>query len=113
MKRTQILTGWLPLIVGLFIVSTAFAAIEGGDARKGKALAKEKCKRCHIAGAQGGTMTPLSKTQRQWNRFYVKNKHERLAPGAWSKINKQDLQDIMQFMHDHAADSEQPATCGQ
>jgi len=101
------------LIVSFFTITVAQAAIEGGDARKGKVLAKEKCKYCHVTGADGGTMTPLSKTQRQWERFYVKGKHNKLAPGAWDKINTAELTDIMQFMYDHAADSPQPQTCGQ
>ena len=104
----------LVLLIGcLFTISIAQAAIEGGDAKKGKALAKEKCKYCHVTGADGGTMTPLSKTQRQWERFYAKGKHNKLAPGTWGKINPSELIDIMQFMYEHAADSPQPATCGQ
>jgi len=101
------------LVVSLFTISFAHAAIEGGNAKKGKALAKEKCKYCHIAGANGGTMTPLSKTQRQWERFYTKDKHNKLAPGAWDKLSQTEVKDTMQFMYDHAADSPQPATCGQ
>ena len=99
----------------VFVLMAAFAqaAIEGGNAKRGKELAKEKCKHCHITGAEGGTMTPLSKTQRQWERFYTKDKHNKLAPGTWGQINQQELLDIMQFMYDHAADSPQPATCGQ
>jgi len=93
--------------------AVALAAIEGGDAKRGKELALEKCKYCHVTGAEGGTMTPLSKTQRQWERFYVKDKHNQLAPGTWDQINPNELLDIMQFMYDHAADSPQPLTCGQ
>lgn len=102
------------LLVSLFTTTTAQAAdIEGGDAKNGKKLALEKCKYCHITGAEGGTITPLSKTQRQWARFYKKGKHNKLAPDAWDKISPNELIDIMQFMYDHAADSPQPATCGQ
>ena len=35
------------LIVSLFTLGVAQAAIENGDAKKGKALAKERCKYCH------------------------------------------------------------------
>ena len=101
------------LFVFLLTAVLAQAAIEGGDARRGKELAKQKCKSCHITGAEGGTMTPLSKTQRQWERFYSKGKHNQLAPGAWGQISKNELLDIMQFMYEHAADSPQPATCGE
>ena len=98
--------------ISFLITTTSFAAIEGGDAKRGKDLAKEKCKHCHVAGADGGTMTPLSKTQRQWELFYKKGKHEKMAPGTWSKIAQDELKDIMQFMYNHAADSDQPETCG-
>src|SRR5210317_908387 len=83
----------------IFVLMAAFAqaAIEGGNAKRGKELAKEKCKGCHVAGAEGGTMTPLSKTQKQWARFYKKDKHEKMAPGTWSKIAQDELKDIMQF----------------
>ena len=101
------------LVVSLFTTTTALAAIEGGNASTGKKLAKEKCKVCHMTGSDGGTMTPLSKTQRQWERFYTKGKHNKLAPDAWDHISPNELIDIMQFMYDHAADSPQPETCGQ
>ena len=101
------------LLFFLMMTALSQAAIEGGDSKRGKELAIQKCKHCHITGAEGGTMTPLSKTQRQWERFYTKDKHNKLASGTWGQINQQELLDIMQFMYDHAADSPQPATCGQ
>ena len=107
------ISGLTLLIAGLFTLGVAQAAIEGGDAKKGKVLAKEKCKYCHVIGADGGTMTPLSKTQRQWERFYTKDQHNKKAPGTWDQIDPNELIDIMQFMYDHAADSSQPETCGQ
>ena len=106
-------SGLALLIISLFTLGVAQAAFEGGDAKNGKELAKEKCKYCHVTGADGGTMTPLSKTQRQWERFYIKDQHNKKAPGTWDQINQNELIDIMQFMYDHAADSPQPATCGQ
>ena len=107
-------TGCLSLLlINLVVAGSALAAIEGGNAARGKQLALEKCKPCHVQGAEGGTMTPLSKTQMQWERFYSKNRHDKKAPGAWKKIDPKELADIMQYMHDHAADSPQPETCGQ
>ncbi len=41
------------LIVSLLTITVAQAAIEGGNAKKGKALTKEKCKYCHVTGAEG------------------------------------------------------------
>ncbi len=101
------------LIVLMLVVfaSTAVLASEGGNSRKGKYLYKKNCKTCHVAGAEGGELTPLSKTQMQWDRFFEKNKHKK-NPDAWSKFSDKDLQDVNQFLYDHAVDSDQPETCG-
>jgi len=112
-RKSLLLTIGLTAACAFLVSTTAFAVIEGGDARRGKTLARENCKRCHIQGAEAGTMTPLSRTQRQWERFYNKKRHDKIAPGAWDDFADLDLKDIIQFMYDHAADSDQPATCGQ
>jgi len=89
----------------------AFAAIEGGNERRGEVIAREHCKVCHAQGAEAGTMTPLSRTQRQWERFYSKRRHDKIAPGAWADLSERDLLDTLQFMYNHAADSDQPSVC--
>lgn len=109
----RILTTSLLIACALLLTTSAIAAIEGGDSRRGKKLALESCKSCHIQGAEAGTMTPLSRTKRQWERFYNKKRHDKIASGAWDDISDRDLKDILQFMYDHAADSDQPMTCGQ
>lgn len=102
------------LIAVLALVSLAAAtalAAEGGNPRKGKHLYKKTCKSCHVAGGEGKELSPLSKTQGQWDRYFQKGEH----PGkedAWKGLSPQDLKDIHQFLFDHAADSDQPETCG-
>jgi cytochrome c5 len=96
------------LTLAAFIATTALAS-EGGNPRKGKHLFKKTCKSCHDAGGAGGDLTPMSKTQAQWDRFFDKKKH---SPDGWKDISEQDLKDIQQFLFDHAADSPQPQTCG-
>ena len=102
------------LITALFL-SALFAsvavAIEGGDARNGKVLMLSKCKVCHDSGSDGGKLTPLSKTMGQWDRFFRKNKHKDY-PKGFEGFSKQELLDINQFLYNHAADSDQPMTCG-
>ena len=101
------------LIVMLVVVfaSTAVFASEGGNSRKGKYLYKKNCKACHVEDAEGGALTPLSKTQKQWDRFFEKDKHKK-SPDALNKFSEQDLKDVNQFLYDHAVDSDQPETCG-
>lgn len=96
------------LTLAAFIATSAMAA-EGGNPRKGKHLFKKSCKSCHSSGGEGGEVTPMSKTQSQWDRIFDKKKHDE---DAWKDLSEQDLKDIQQFLFDHAADSPQPQTCG-
>lgn len=103
--------------IGLFFIVVAVLtmaaapvfAIDGGNPKKGKYLYRKSCKSCHGEGGEGGDLTPMSKTQKQWDRFFDKKKH----PGtALDSLDEGKLKDINQFLFDHAADSDQPATCG-
>lgn len=98
------------LLTGVLIATLAVAS-SGGNPKKGKYLYKKSCKSCHGDGTEGKKLTPLSKTQAQWNRFFEKDKHKDKAD-AWTQFGEQDLKDIQQFLFDHAADSDQPETCG-
>lgn len=99
----------LALVVS-FCASTVLA-IEGGNPKKGKYLYKKNCKECHSDGAEGGNLTPMSKTMSQWDRFFKRDKHK-AKPEIWEGFSEKDLLDMNQFLFDHAADSDQPATCG-
>ena len=107
MKLMKVL---IVMMVVVFACTAVFAA-EGGNSRKGKYLYKKSCKPCHVDGAEGGVLTPLSKTQRQWDRFFNEDKHKK-NPEALNGFSEQDLKDINQFLFDHAIDSDQPETCG-
>jgi cytochrome c5 len=102
------------LFVALLLVtfaSTVVVAAEGGNPKKGKYLFKKNCKTCHSEGASAIDLTPLAKTQAQWDHFFEKDKHEK-KPEVFKGMSEQDLKDIQQFLFDHAADSPQPQTCG-
>ncbi|MCF1428399.1 MAG: cytochrome c [Shewanella sp.] len=100
----------LSLFLGLFLGSTALAA-DGGNPKKGKHLYKKECKVCHSKADSAGELTPMSKTMAQWDRFFDKNKHKH-KPEVFQQLSKKELMDIQQFLYDHAADSDQPQTCG-
>lgn len=94
------------------ILATSFAfASEGGNPKRGKHLFTKNCKDCHSTGAAGGEITPLSKTQAQWDRFFETDKHSK-SPEAVKDISPAQMKDIQQFLFDHAVDSDQPQTCG-
>ncbi len=108
MKKSRQVTAIVA--IALFAATSVMAA-QGGNPKKGKYLFKKHCKQCHVAGAEGGELTPLSKTMSQWDRFFKRNRHK-AKPEVWGKFKQKDLRDINQFLYDHAADSDQPETCG-
>jgi mono/diheme cytochrome c family protein len=108
MKRLSVLVAGIAIVA--FAV-TASVGAEGGNSRKGKHLYKKTCKVCHVDGAEGGELTPLSKTQSQWDRWFKKKKAKH-NPEPFAPLSDQDVLDVHQFLYDHAADSDQPETCG-
>jgi hypothetical protein len=53
----------------------------------------------------------MTKTQAQWERHFQKAAHPDKTK-AWKGLSEQDLKDIQQYLINHAADSDQPETCG-
>lgn len=105
------LTRIIAIFAMLALCATSVLAAEGGNPKKGKYLYKKSCKACHAEDGEGGAITPLSKTMSQWDRFFDK-KGAGCAEHAGGKLSEKDVQDIQQFLYDHAADSDQPETCG-
>jgi cytochrome c5 len=102
---------FLALLLATVLASSLALASEGGNPKKGKFLFKKNCKECHSSGAAGGEVTPLSKTQAQWDRFFETDKHSK-STDAVKNVSPEEMKDIQQFLYDHAADSDQPQTCG-
>lgn len=109
MMNTYMKVG-IAIAIALSIGSQAMAA-DGGNPKKGKHLYKKECKACHTANSEGPELTPMSKTMSQWDRFFTRDKHK-AKPAVFEALSEQELKDIQQFLYDHAADSDQPATCG-
>lgn len=106
----------LSLVVSMFIlVGTALAG--GMD---GKALYRDNCRVCHDKGSSHKQYTPMTLTQSQWRSFFstklVSSHKAAVHPKTNHKllesITPEQMKAIQRFAVDHAADSEQPATCG-
>jgi cytochrome c5 len=104
------------MIVTLFIlVGTALAG--GLD---GKALYRDNCKVCHDKGSPHKQYTPMTLTQAQWRSIFSaklvsshKNTvHPKTGKKLLESLSPEQMKAIQRFAIDHAADSEQPATCG-
>jgi len=114
--RSVVISG--ALLLG-FLTAGANAASAGEP--EGQQLYKAHCKVCHAADSEHGEYTPMTLIQTQWERFFdrkYEKKHAELTfPEADGKkvlevITPEMLEKIKQFAIDHAADSEQPMTCG-
>jgi mono/diheme cytochrome c family protein len=108
----------LVLVAGL---AMAADEAEKPKALDGKELFKTSCKVCHAAKAAAGEYTPMTLIQEQWDEFFdgaYADTHAKVAtPEAADKmvtdvITPEMLEAIRKFCVDHAADSEQPMTCG-
>jgi cytochrome c5 len=91
------------VLIGVLALSLANMAT-AAKKPKGVDLYKEYCKPCHEADSDNGEYTPMTLIQDQWDRFFNKPVTE--------AISEADLELIKKFAVDHAADSEQPMTCG-
>jgi len=105
----------------LLSVAAGVAAISYADSSNdGKLLYRSNCKVCHDKGSPNGQYTPMTLTQDQWRKFYssklVSAHKNAIEPKSGKKLlevlTPAQLKAIQRFCVDHAADSEQPATCG-
>lgn len=96
----------------LFTVGFLFAQSGAkGNETKGKFHFKKTCKSCHIKDGKAKPVTPLSRTQAQWRKYFTAGQHtatQRLD----AVIDAALLKDIETFLVNHASDSPQPETCG-
>lgn len=111
-KEIGLLGSALLLIVALLIFVPISPADQKGNEAKGKFYFKQSCKSCHVKGEKGGEITPLSKTQAQWQAYFAKGKHMKGTEPLAKYLAPEQLNDAVTFLYNHAVDSPQPETCG-
>lgn len=101
-------------LAGLFALGTSStsAGPQKGNEAKGKFYFKQTCKTCHVRGEKGNEITPLSKTQAQWQLYFEKGKHAKGTEPLSKYLSPEQLHDVQTFLFNHAVDSPQPETCG-
>ena len=117
----------LVLTLTVLISASALAEVTEEDAKAkikkmdGKELYKNFCKVCHMEDSAAGEYTPMSLIMDQWDEFFddtLAETHQDLAcpkdeeTKLMDVIDKDMIKKIRKFCVDHAADSEQPMTCG-
>ena len=120
----------LTILVALVLVAGSVMAEEetakdkpGVDLKKmdGKELFKNVCKNCHQEDSEAGEYTPMTLIIEQWEEFFdgdfTETHKDVVCPSdkeakLTDHLDKDMLKKIRKFCIDHAADSEQPMTCG-
>jgi len=108
------------LIAGALVLACALQALAGSKEPDGKTLYKENCRVCHDKGSKNGEYSPMSLIQDQWTDFFqnklVDTHKDVVDPKSGKKLletlTPEQIKAIEKFTVDHAADSEQPQTCG-
>lgn len=109
-------------VCALFLSSLlATAAMAETEVEQAQRLYRENCRICHDNGSPNGEYTPMSLIQAQWKRFFdrkYERTHRKVVDEArggvpvTEAISPEDLEMIETFVVDHAADTDQPMTCG-
>ena len=103
--------GSILIVVMLALTFTGIAAAaDKGNARKGKYLYRKNCRTCHIKGGDAKELSPLSKTQAQWQKVFA-DVDTLACKEQWTKLSEKDRQDMYAHLYGHAFDSPSPAKC--
>lgn len=70
----------------------------------GEALFVQKCGACHKKGGDAASVNPADKAGVVWEKYFARGRHP-----VDMEIGDSDLEAIVQYLQDHAADSDQPA----
>ena len=94
MKRIAILS----LLFVLFAGSVSWSA--------GRDLFVAKCGECHKRGGSAAVINPADKAAIVWKKYFKRRRH---PVDISSSISNEQLKEILQYLEEHAADSDQPA----
>lgn len=112
---------FLRILLTFAMLAVGLAAwADNNKSLDGKSLYRNNCKVCHDKGSTNKQYTPMTLTQDQWRKFYstklIPAHKSVVEPKSGKKLlellSPDQLKAIQRFCVDHAADSEQPATCG-
>jgi hypothetical protein len=105
----------LVVLAVAFMATNVFAMdmdFNAGNGRKGKRLWKRYHTKCADGTKLSAKAGAATRTQAQWKDAFS-NPAKLPCKGEWSGIKtKEDFENVFRYLFDHAADSDQPETCG-
>ncbi len=125
MKQHSLVFALILILLSIFLASAVLAEDKSDEKKvkkiSGKELFKSHCKPCHTEDSDAGEYTPMSLIEEQWEEFFDELWIETHGEVVCPKDKKKKVTDMWdadmlkaarKFCIDHAADSEQPMTCG-
>ena len=107
-----VISALVAFTVAALLSTVALAGAPKGSETKGRNYFRGSCKDCHVKGAKGGEVTPMTKTQAQWRAYFAKAQHSGGTEPLTKVMSEAQLLDVQTYLINHAADSPQPETCG-
>ena len=98
------------IMVFMGVSITIAMAGEKGNSRKGKYLFRKTCRTCHMEGGSATDLSPVSKTQAEWEKVY-EDTGKLQCKDEFAKLSEKDNLDIYSYLYGHAFDSPSPAKC--
>ena len=89
----------IQMTITAFLCGTAAMA-----AADSQGMFLSKCGNCHKRGGQAAVVNPADKAGRVWEKYFARGRHP-----VDMGISEDDLAAVIQYLTDHAADSDQPA----
>ena len=94
----------------IFLITTA--NLSGSEISKGKTIFENKCLQCHHSGGEASVIAPSMNATKQWKRFFKKEKHNRKYKKIDSIFTSNELDYVLSYLIEHAADSPKPQAFG-
>jgi mono/diheme cytochrome c family protein len=74
------------------------------NAAEGEGLFVQKCGACHKKGGSAASVNPADKAATVWDKYFSRGRHP-----VDMGVGDAELQQVLQYLQAHAADSDQPA----
>jgi cytochrome c553 len=100
-------------VLVFFFCTIEIGLAQKGNPQKGKILFIKTCRTCHTTDGKAKPIYPGRRKQADWQAAFAKEKYMTYpCKETWQKLSDQDIQDILFYFKEEAADGVMPRGCG-
>jgi len=107
--------GKIIIIVSILVLCFAIGIglAEKGNPQKGKTIFIKNCRSCHVKDGKAKPLYAGRRKQADWQAAFAKGKYMTYpCKDVWQKLSDQDIQDLLAYFMEEAADGVMPRGCG-